>query len=145
MQRASDSALWTYAREHGYVLVSKDEDFVQLADRYGAPPQVVWVRLGNCRKQALLAAFQRILPALRETPSRRFANNVRYPFRHALVWRLTMRGFSSLIFVLALSACSANAFVLQNRENIARLEFGMSKDQVVGLWEGNDSIDWRPE
>ena len=67
LQRASDSAIWAYAREHGYVLVSKDEDFVQLADRYGAPPQVVWVRLGNCRKPAMLAAFQRILPALRES------------------------------------------------------------------------------
>jgi len=27
--------------------------------------EVVWVRLGNCRKTVLLEAFSRILPALR--------------------------------------------------------------------------------
>ena len=47
------------------VLVSKDEDFQTLANRQGSiPPQVVWVRIGNCRKVALLEAFSRILPAL---------------------------------------------------------------------------------
>ena len=28
---------------------------------------VVWVRLGNCRKAALLESFSKVLPALRET------------------------------------------------------------------------------
>jgi predicted nuclease of predicted toxin-antitoxin system len=42
-----------------------DEDFQHLAARYGTPPQVVWVRLGNVRKQALLSAFAAVLPMLR--------------------------------------------------------------------------------
>lgn len=42
-----------------------DEDFQHLAARYGTPPQVVWVRLGNVRKAALLEAFSAVLPQLR--------------------------------------------------------------------------------
>lgn len=37
-----------------------------MADRDGeAAPQVVWVRMGNCRKAALLAVFDALLPDLR--------------------------------------------------------------------------------
>jgi predicted nuclease of predicted toxin-antitoxin system len=37
-----------HARDHGFVLVSKDEDFHQMSFVLGSPPQVVWVQLGNC-------------------------------------------------------------------------------------------------
>ena len=44
----SDREIWQYAREHGFVIVTKDEDFQQLSVLYGAPPKVIWIRLGNC-------------------------------------------------------------------------------------------------
>ena len=44
----SDRAIWQYARDHGLVIVSKDEDFQQLSVFYGAPPKVIWIGLGNC-------------------------------------------------------------------------------------------------
>jgi predicted nuclease of predicted toxin-antitoxin system len=44
----SDRAIWQHAREHGLVIVSKDEDFQRLSVLYGAPPKVIWIRLGNC-------------------------------------------------------------------------------------------------
>ncbi len=63
----ADTIIWQYAKEHGMAIVTKDEDFQALANRQGSiPPQVVWVRLGNCRKAVLLEAFSRILPALRD-------------------------------------------------------------------------------
>ena len=43
----SDEAIWRYAQEHGLVLVSKDNDFRQLSFLRGAPPKVVWLRIGN--------------------------------------------------------------------------------------------------
>lgn len=49
MQSATDADIWQYARQRNRVIVTKDEDFPQLVDRYGSPPSVVWVRLGNCR------------------------------------------------------------------------------------------------
>ena len=45
---ASDRVIWQHARDHGLVIVSKDEDFQQLSVLYGAPPKVIWIRLGNC-------------------------------------------------------------------------------------------------
>lgn len=45
---ASDRAIWQYAREHGFVIVTKDEDFHRLSVLNGGPPKVIWVRLGNC-------------------------------------------------------------------------------------------------
>ncbi len=64
---ASDHEIWTFARDRSLVIVSKDDDFRVIANQQRSiPPQVVWVRLGNCRKAALLAAFQSILPRLVE-------------------------------------------------------------------------------
>jgi len=45
---APDSTVWELARDRGYVLVTKDEDFHRLGILRGAPPHVVWLRLGNC-------------------------------------------------------------------------------------------------
>ncbi len=45
---APDRAVWDYAREHHYTLVSKDSDFHELSLLHGAPPKVVWIRRGNC-------------------------------------------------------------------------------------------------
>ena len=64
---ADDRTIWQYATEGMLTIVTKDEDFQAMANRQGRiPPQVVWVRLGNCRKLQLLDAFARILPGLRE-------------------------------------------------------------------------------
>ena len=63
---ATDAEIWDFAKAGGFVIVTMDEDFQHLAARYGSPPQVVWVRLGNVRKQALLATFTAILPSLRD-------------------------------------------------------------------------------
>ena len=44
----ADAAVWGYAREHGFTVVSKDADFHALSQLRGHPPKVVWVRRGNC-------------------------------------------------------------------------------------------------
>ncbi|KAF0203884.1 MAG: hypothetical protein FD173_1665 [Gallionellaceae bacterium] len=67
LENSDDRVIWQYAKERNLTIITKDEDFQILANRQGhIPPQVVWVRLGNCRKVALLDAFSRIMPALRE-------------------------------------------------------------------------------
>ena len=50
---ADDQAVWTYARENGLTIVSKESDFQQRALLYGHPPKVIWVRLGNCTTAAV--------------------------------------------------------------------------------------------
>lgn len=59
MEVASDQC--DYAIAQNRVLVSKDEDFLHLATRSKFAAPLIWVRLGNCRKQALLAAFDALL------------------------------------------------------------------------------------
>lgn len=62
---ASDGEIWRFAATEGFAIVTMDEDFQHLAARFGTPPQVVWVRLGNVRKPVLLAAFAAVLADLR--------------------------------------------------------------------------------
>ena len=44
---ANDHILWELARREGYVLVSKDEDFLDLSVSRGCPPKVVCLAIGN--------------------------------------------------------------------------------------------------
>jgi predicted nuclease of predicted toxin-antitoxin system len=44
---AEDAAIWAYAAEHGFTLVSKDADFYDRSALYGSPPKVIWLRIGN--------------------------------------------------------------------------------------------------
>jgi predicted nuclease of predicted toxin-antitoxin system len=53
LERANDESVWVHAIEQGYVIVSKDEDFHQMALVVGPPPKVVWVRLGNCSTEEI--------------------------------------------------------------------------------------------
>jgi predicted nuclease of predicted toxin-antitoxin system len=45
--RADDDAIHARAKAEGLALLSRDDDFRGLVERYGAPPKLVFVRLGN--------------------------------------------------------------------------------------------------
>ena len=45
---AEDGAVWEHAGLHGFIIVSKDSDFRDRSILVGAPPKVIWLRLGNC-------------------------------------------------------------------------------------------------
>ena len=44
LARANDAAIWSYARDHGLTIVSKDSDFHQVSFLRGPPPKVIWIR-----------------------------------------------------------------------------------------------------
>ena len=44
---SDDSRIWAYAAEHGFMLTSKDTDFYERSLVFGAPPKVIWLRIGN--------------------------------------------------------------------------------------------------
>jgi len=54
---ASDLEICKYADQEARVIISKDEDFLYLANRPEATTRILWVRLGNCRTATLLEAF----------------------------------------------------------------------------------------
>jgi predicted nuclease of predicted toxin-antitoxin system len=43
----TDQKLRAYAKDHDFILVTRDDDLVQLAHFYGSPPKVIWLKLHN--------------------------------------------------------------------------------------------------
>ena len=58
LSRATDSDVWTFARENGLAIVTKDNDFNQMSFLYGAPPKVVWLRAGNCSTDRVIGLIR---------------------------------------------------------------------------------------
>jgi predicted nuclease of predicted toxin-antitoxin system len=48
LRDADDAIIWNYAKENGFIIVSKDSDFQQRSLLYGSPPKFIWLRVGNC-------------------------------------------------------------------------------------------------
>ena len=61
-----DTEIWRDAKGVYDVLISKDEDFVTLAQLRGPGPCVVWIRKGNCTRAALLSWFAPLMPVILE-------------------------------------------------------------------------------
>lgn len=63
---ASDTALWAYARQGAFLLVTKDEDFVTLSVLRSSPPKVIWLNIGNADNARTLALLLRQADAIEE-------------------------------------------------------------------------------
>ncbi|MCX6057584.1 MAG: DUF5615 family PIN-like protein [Chloroflexi bacterium] len=48
---AMDINIWQYARDHDYMIVTKDPDFSEFGIIKGFPPKIIWIRRGNCSTQ----------------------------------------------------------------------------------------------
>lgn len=48
LDTALDRVVWEYARQHDYMIVTKDADFSEMGLLLGFPPKVIWIRRGNC-------------------------------------------------------------------------------------------------
>ncbi len=49
-----DSAIWNFARDNGFGIVSKDDDFRQLSILHGAPRKIIWLPIGNAATDMIL-------------------------------------------------------------------------------------------
>ncbi len=61
MLDAADSPIWDYALQHGAVIVTKDEDFPHRSGQSTTAPAIVWLRIGNASRCALLEWFEPLL------------------------------------------------------------------------------------
>jgi predicted nuclease of predicted toxin-antitoxin system len=62
LRHAEDDAIWQYALEHGAVIVTKDEDFPSRAWASREAPSIVWLRIGNASRRAVLGWLEPLLP-----------------------------------------------------------------------------------
>lgn len=58
LQAADDDAVWNYAAQRGFVIVSKDADFHQRSFVLGHPPKVIWIQRGNCSTDEIAALLR---------------------------------------------------------------------------------------
>jgi predicted nuclease of predicted toxin-antitoxin system len=71
LDRASDEDIWTYARAHEFIIVTKDADFSELSALRDFPPKILWLCLGNCTTaeiEALLRRHQMTIQQLFDDP-----------------------------------------------------------------------------
>jgi predicted nuclease of predicted toxin-antitoxin system len=69
---APDREVWDYARQHDYIVVTKDADFSELSLLLGFPPKVIWIRRGNCSTrdiEGLLRENYDAIATLSDTPN----------------------------------------------------------------------------
>ena len=57
MATASDRSIWQMAMQENYIVVTKDDDFIELS-RMKPGPKIIWVRTGNIGKRDLLTKFE---------------------------------------------------------------------------------------
>lgn len=54
LRNAEDEQIFFAARNAGAVVITKDSDFVDLLERHGSPPQIIWLTCGNTSEAALI-------------------------------------------------------------------------------------------
>ncbi len=53
LHESQDIEVWNYAKDNGYLIVTKDLDFQQRSLLLGHPPKVLRLRVGNCTVQSI--------------------------------------------------------------------------------------------
>jgi predicted nuclease of predicted toxin-antitoxin system len=71
----SDRAAWDLARATGFILTTRDEDFVGMSVLRGAPPKVVWLNVRNSRNAVIAALLES-----HATDLERFVEHEEYTF-----------------------------------------------------------------
>ena len=54
VEAPSDSVVWHTAKDHGFVIVTRDADFEELSLVWGQPPKVIWLKTRNQSRAATL-------------------------------------------------------------------------------------------
>lgn len=60
----SDSDIWSYAKSHSLVIVTKDTDFSNRIMVSSPPPWIVHLRFGNLRRRDYHTFFARVWPQI---------------------------------------------------------------------------------
>lgn len=61
LRHADDGHIWNYALVNQAVIITKDEDFAYRSSQAKIAPIIVWLRVKNVSRQALLAWFEPLI------------------------------------------------------------------------------------
>ncbi len=62
LQFAEDTTIFHAAQKTGTVVLTKDRDFVHLVEKFGIPPQIIWLTCGNTSNSAVKIILKQALP-----------------------------------------------------------------------------------
>jgi len=62
LRNAKDAEVFQAARRANAIILTKDAGFVELLERLGPPPQVIWLTCGNTSNAALRGVLHKSLP-----------------------------------------------------------------------------------
>ncbi|NJL89388.1 MAG: DUF5615 family PIN-like protein [Coleofasciculaceae cyanobacterium SM2_1_6] len=62
LRDSEDPKIFEAAKSQGIIFMTKDSDFVELVDRFGAPPQIIWLTCGNTSNARLQEILMATLP-----------------------------------------------------------------------------------
>ena len=54
LETVADAEIWRYAKKNGFVIVSRDSDFHERSLIEGHPPQLIWLKIPNRSRAAVL-------------------------------------------------------------------------------------------
>ena len=66
LDQSDDRVIWQRCKDLGFMLVSQDSDFAEMAAHYGHPPKVIWLRCGNQPVLVVEALLRRHAKAIAE-------------------------------------------------------------------------------
>ncbi len=58
LRNSRDTAMWKFARRGDFVILTQDDDFLDLSLTRGAPPKVVLLRIDNLPSQQVVALLR---------------------------------------------------------------------------------------
>ena len=64
LRHADDGNIWNYALANQAAIITKDEDFAYRSSQAKVAPIIVWLRVRNVSRQALLAWFEPLIPQI---------------------------------------------------------------------------------
>lgn len=64
LRHANDDTIWQWALANAAVVITKDEDFPRRALVSRSAPVIVWLRVGNSSRRALLVWLEPLLPQI---------------------------------------------------------------------------------
>ena len=62
LRDAEDPEIFEAAKAQEAIVMTKDSDFVDLVDRLGSPPQIIWLTCGNTSNARLREILSETLP-----------------------------------------------------------------------------------
>jgi predicted nuclease of predicted toxin-antitoxin system len=63
LRDAKDEQIFIEAREANAVVMTKDQDFCNLLERFGSPPCILWITCGNTSNEYLCGLLRSAMPA----------------------------------------------------------------------------------